>query len=229
MNDETPHVPSCVGIILDGNRRWAREKGLPTLEGHRKGYAKLKNFTEWSCDAGVKFLVAYVFSTENWNRPPEEVQYLMNLNRLLLKQDRVWAKKEGVRIRVIGSRERLDADIVASIQEIEKETASYDRITLVLALNYGGRTEIAEAAQSLAEQGKTITEQSLGEALWSHDIPDPELIIRTSGEQRLSGFLTWKSVYSELLFLKKNFPDIEQSDVTDAVAEYARRGRRFGA
>jgi len=229
MNETEQHIPNCVGIILDGNRRWAREKGFPTLEGHRRGYAKLKSFTEWSRDAGIQYVIAYVFSTENWNRSPEEVSYLMNLNRTLLRQDRAWAKKEGVRVRVIGSRERLDPDIVESINEIEKETANNNRITLVIALNYGGRLEITEAAQSLAKAGKAISEQSLSDALWSHDIPDADLIIRTSGEQRLSGFLTWKSVYSELLFLKKNFPDIEQSDVTDAVAEYTRRGRRFGA
>lgn len=229
MTEEASHIPKSIGIILDGNRRWARERGLPTLEGHRRGYNNLKLFTEWARNAGVSYVTAYVFSTENWNRSTEEIDYLMDLSRTLLRKDRAWTNKEGVRIRVVGSHDRLAPDIVESIAEIEKETANNTRITLALALNYGGRLEIVEAAQRLAREGKDITESSLSESLWSHDIPDPDLIIRSSGEQRLSGFMTWKSVYSEFIFTPKNFPAIEESDFKEMLSEYAGRKRRFGA
>jgi len=228
MTDTKSSVPNSIGIILDGNRRWARERGLPTLEGHRAGYANLKKFTEWSRDAGIAFVTAYVFSTENWNRSPDEVSYLMNLNHTLLTNDKKWANKEGVRIRVIGSKDRLDPDIVESIAKIEQETSQNNRVTLVLALNYGGRLEIVTAAQELARSGKEITESTLEGALWSHDIPDPDLIIRTSGEQRLSNFMTWRSVYSELLFVQKHFPAFDKTEFDAALAEYSQRQRRFG-
>lgn len=227
---ESPTI-NHLAIIMDGNRRWAKAQGLPTLEGHRRGYQKLKDVGSWCIDRGIKLLTVYAFSTENWNRSQEEVSYLMDLLKQGLTLELPEFKKRGIRLRVIGSRDELSQDLRDAIEHAQTETAGNDRGTLNIALNYGGRLEIVRAVQSLIEQGKTrdeIDEAAISGAIWTADQPDPDLIIRTSGEQRLSGFLTWQSVYSELLFIDKHWPAFEQSDLDAVIEEYANRQRRFG-
>jgi len=220
-------IPMCMGVIVDGNRRWAKENGSSSFEGHRAGYAKLKEFAVWTRDSGIKYLIAYVFSTENWSRGEGEVSYLMDLLRLMLGKERAWANKEGIKIKVAGSRDRLDQDIVRLVEETERETAKNDSLTFVLALNYGGRSEIIEAARKAALEGE-ITEESINKHLFTADIPDPDLIVRTGGNYRLSNFLPWQSIYSELIFVGKYFPALCKADFGDIMIEYASRERRFG-
>jgi undecaprenyl diphosphate synthase len=222
-------VPDCVGIILDGNRRWAKSKGLFSLEGHRVGLLQtLKNAVLFVRDAGVKHFAAYMFSTENWSREPAEVSYLMNLFRESIKKEIHELGKEGVRVRFVGQRKRFSEDLQKSMDEIEKETENNSAITLWCCLSYGGRAEIVEAANKLVASGKEITEESMNENLWTADMPEPNIIIRTSGEMRLSGFLTWKSVYSELFFTKTLWPDFSKEEFMKILEEYSERERRMG-
>lgn len=223
-------VPQCLGIIIDGNRRWARERGLPTLEGHRLGLEKVSEVMRWAQSAGIGHVIIYAFSTENWNRSPEEVNYLMNLFRTeLLGQVKRW-QAEKIRLRFIGSRERLDGDIQRGMEKAERDTAEASIITLVLAVSYGGRPEIVAAVNKLIQSGTkdAISEDLFAQNLWTVGIPDPDLIIRTAGEQRLSNFLTWQSVYSELFFIKTYWPDFSEAEFKQILAEYAGRERRFG-
>lgn len=229
MNERATAVPLCVGIILDGNRRWAKDRGLPKLEGHRVGLLEtLKNTVKFVQKKGIKHLVAYMFSTENWNREPAEVSYLMDLFRESIRTQMKELAEENVRVRFIGQRERFSPDLQAAMQDVEKDTAQNDGITLWCCLSYGGRAEIAAAARQAAEQGEEITEGSISRNLWSADMPDPDIIIRTSGEQRLSGFLTWQSVYSELFFTDTKWPDFSEEEFEAILAEFAERERRHG-
>lgn len=218
---------SCIGIIMDGNRRWAKSRGLPKLEGHRAGVEAVKKATRFVRDRGIKNLVVYAFSTENWNREADEVSYLMNLIREFAQKEMRELGKEGVRVRFVGQRERLATDVRDSIDAIEKETAHNTTITLWLCVSYGGRAEIVAAANAAAEKG-TITEESLAQNLWTAGMPDPDIIIRTSGEKRLSGFLTWQSVYSELFFTDTKWPDFSKEEFERILAEYRNRKRNFG-
>lgn len=228
MNDSREVTPHCIGIILDGNRRWARERGLPTLDGHRKGFENLIDATRWVRDRGISHLAVYAFSTENWNRSPEEVSYLMDLFKTMAGAQLADLAAEGIRTRFIGQRERFSSEMQALMQETEAKGASDARLTLWTCLSYGGRAEIVEAAAILARRGETITEKTLRAAMWTADMPDPDLIIRTGGEKRLSGFLTWGSVYSELFFVKKYWPDFNENDLGAVLGEYAQRERRMG-
>ena len=223
----SPQTVQCIGIILDGNRRWAKERGLPTLEGHRRGFENLKNAARWVRDRGIRHLVVYAFSTENWNRAPEEVTYLMDIMRDAASSDTNELVKEGVRIRFAGERERLAPDLQKSLTEMERESEKNTELTLWVCLSYGGRAEIIAAARSAAEVGE-INEVSLTERLWTSGMPDPDIIIRTGGAQRLSNFLTWQSVYSELFFLNTFWPDFSEKDLDAVLAEYAARTRNFG-
>lgn len=225
----TNTTPACVGIIMDGNRRWAKEKGLPALEGHRRGYEKTRDVLTWASEAGVKFLVLYAFSTENWKRTTEEVGYLMDLFTRLLKHEVEWIEKEGYRIRCIGQRERFSPELRKLMDEAEKRTAKNTGTTLVLALSYGGRAEILEGVRKVAREGKAdVTEAEFFSLLWSKDIPDPDIIIRPGGEKRLSGFLTWQSVYSELFFTDTKWPDFSLEEFQAMLAEFGARERRRG-
>jgi undecaprenyl diphosphate synthase len=226
--NENPLVPQCVGIILDGNRRWAKERGLPKLEGHRVGVEAVKNTTRFVRDRGIPNLAVYAFSTENWNREPGEVSYLMDLFREFIKKEVAELGKEGVRARFVGQRNRFSEDLQTAMQESETATASNNRITLWVCLSYGGRAEIVEAARRAAASGVEITEESLKQAMWTAEMPDPDIIIRTSGEKRLSGFLTWGSVYSELFFTETKWPDFSEKEFDAILAEYAERERRHG-
>ena len=226
MNDR---IPTCVGIILDGNRRWAKEHGLPKLEGHRVGLLEtLRETVRFMHKRGVKHVVVYMFSTENWNREPEEVSYLMNIFRESVRKEAKDLHEENVRIRYVGQRERFAKDLQEAMDETEKDTAKNDGITLWTCLSYGGRAEIVAAARAAAASGKEITEESLAKHMWTAEMPDPDIIIRTSGEQRLSGFLTWGAVYSELFFIDTKWPDFSEKEFDAILAEFADRERRHG-
>ncbi|MBI5400854.1 MAG: di-trans,poly-cis-decaprenylcistransferase [Candidatus Yonathbacteria bacterium] len=221
--------PRCIGIILDGSRRFAKAKGLPTFEGHRRGLEKIQDIMGWTRKAGVPFVVAYAFSTENWNRAQEEVSYLMGLFKEMLTLKLADFKKEGFRVRCIGDLARFSPKLQTLMRETEEETARLPGPTLVLALSYGGRAEILKAVSRAAAEGKTrITEKEFSSYLWSNGIPDPDIIIRTGGDKRLSGFLTWQSVYSELFFVDTLLPDFSESEFQSILTEFGRRDRRMG-
>ena len=222
-------TPRTIGIIMDGNRRYAKHEGIPTLEGHRRGYEKIKEVISWSKEAGVENLIVYAFSTENWHRAPEEVQYLMELlHRALIEMTDV-AKKEGIRLRIIGERNRFSSDIQEAIMRAEKETED-EVFTFVIALSYGGRAEILQAiTRILKDNPDTVTEEQFSAQLWTNGIPNPDMIICTSGEKRLSGFLPWQSVYSELFFTDTFWPAFTRDEFLRMLEEYAERDRRYGS
>lgn len=220
-----------LAIILDGNRRWAKERGLPTLEGHRRGYDNVKTIGLVAFERGIKFFTVFAFSTENWKRAAEEVSYLMGLLHHALSSELDFFMKHNVRLKVIGRREGLTEKLIAAIDAAEAKTAGNTAGQLNLGINYGGRAEIVEAIRSIVAEGhkpEEITDEFLSSKMWMAGIPDPDLLIRTSGEQRLSGFLTWESVYSELMFVKKHWPDFSIEDLDAAIAEFESRERRFG-
>ncbi len=224
-------VPCHLGIIMDGNRRWAKERGLPGLEGHREGAEKIREVVKWCKSHGVKILTLYAFSTENWNRSPEEVNFLMRLLGTFLEKEMKEFQKRKVKLQIIGQRERLPASLLKKIGEAEDLTKNNDDLILILAISYGGRAEIVRALKKMI-QGKIssgkVTEEKVAEYLYTAGLPDPDLIIRTSGEQRISGFLLWQSAYSELYFTNKYWPDFLEKDFDEALAEYDKRQRRFG-
>lgn len=213
---------------MDGNRRWAKAKGLSKLEGHRVGLLEtLRNAVRFVRARNIKHLVVYMFSTENWNREPAEVSYLMDLFRESVQKEMKELGTEGVRIRFAGQRERFSASLQQAMNDTEEETLQNDAITLWCCLSYGGRAEIVAASRGAAEGGE-ITEDSLARHLWTADMPDPDIIIRTGGEKRLSGFLTWQSVYSELFFSDTLWPDFEKEEFDAILEEFAQRERRRG-
>ncbi len=214
---------------MDGNRRWAKAKGLPALEGHRRGYEKTHEVLLWASKLGVRYLILYAFSTENWSRTKEEVGYLMGLLHLLLSRDVTRIAKEGYRIRCIGERGRFSPDLQKLMNGAEELTAKNTGTMLVLALSYGGRAEILAGVRKILCGKKTeITETDFSSSLWSAGIPDPDMIIRPGGEKRLSGFLTWGSVYSELFFTDTKWPDFSLEEFQAMLAEFGTRERRIG-
>lgn len=220
---------TCVGIIMDGSRRWARAHGRPVYDGHREGCKKLKEVLRWSREAGIPHVVAYAFSTENWQRSEEEVSYLLKLFRSILENETKKMIKERVRVRFIGDRSRFSEDLQKMMRRMETETVAAYEITLHLAVSYGGRAEIVAAANMLlAEGATTVTESSFAQMLWSHPMPDPDIIIRTGGEKRLSNFLPWQSVYSELFFTDSFWPAFTKEEFDAMLAEFATRERRRG-
>jgi undecaprenyl diphosphate synthase len=228
-------VPRHVAIIMDGNGRWAAARGLPRGEGHRRGVEALRRTVRAAGDLGIDFLTIFSFSAENWSRPPAEIRELMGLLRRFVRHDLADLHRRGVRVRVIGEREDLDPDIRRLLDEAEELTKDNNRLVLVVAFNYGARQEIARAARRMAAAvaaGKlavsAVTADSLASYLDLPDLPDPDLIIRTSGEQRLSNFLLWQAAYSELVFVPIHWPDFDKDALESAIAEYARRERRFG-
>lgn len=229
--------PAHIAIIMDGNGRWATARGLPRTAGHKKGVEAVRQAIEGAREMGVRFLTLYSFSTENWSRPEDEVSTLMQLLRFYLRGEIAKLHKNGIRLRVIGDRSRLSSDIQALIKTSEVLTAGNTEMTLVLALSYGGRQELVDAARQLAvavARGE-LAADAIGEADFAarlttgSDIPDPDLMIRTSGEKRISNFLLWQLAYAELVFLDTLWPDFTKRDLADAIQEYHRRDRRFGA
>ena len=220
-----------IAIVMDGNRRWAKKKGLPAFEGHRQGYDKLKKVGEWLLDRGVKIFTVYAFSTENWNRSKREVDYLMNLFRRALSKEIQEFNKRGIKLNVLGRISGLPKDLQKMADSAMKLTKNNRRGILNLCINYGGRMEIVDAVKNIVNQkipAKKINEKTIENNLYFISQPDPDLIIRTSGEQRLSGFLTWQSVYSELYFTPVVWPDFSQKDLDKAIDWYYSRERRFG-
>lgn len=229
MNDNIKKTPQCVGIIMDGNRRWAKERGLTTLEGHKRGYEKLKDVVSWLKECGVRNSIFYAFSTENWNRAEEEVGYLMTLIKDALVNDWEDLMKKNVRIRFIGQTERFSEDLQKEMKRAEEETAENTEGTIALALSYGGRAELVAATHKIIAAGiHNVTEEDISKHMWTAGMPDPDMVIRTSGEQRLSGFLAWQSVYSELFFTETHWPALEKEELRRMLDEYARRKRRHG-
>lgn len=224
-------IPEHIAFILDGNRRWARARGLPTLEGHRRGYERAMDLGEWCREAGVHYLTVYAFSTENWKRSKREVGYLMRLLKNGLTKDARRLHEKGIRVRVIGKVRELGKDLRKAIRDIERLTARNTKGVMNLAINYGGRWDITEAVRRAARDGVSVqrlTPDVLSRYTYTAGQPDPDLIVRTSGEQRLSGFLTWQSAYSELLFVDKLLPAFTKRDFQGVLREYAKRRRRFG-
>ena len=225
-------IPKHIGIILDGNRRWARAKGLSTFEGHRKGYENIAKITKYAFKRGVEVVTVYAFSTENWNRDKKEIEYLISLFRLLVNKEVNNLAKEGIRVNFFGRLEDFDKDLQKSILKAKEKTKNGTNGTLNICLSYGGRDELVRAFKKIISQGivaDKINEELVSKNLDSVGIDDPDMIIRTSGEQRLSGFLTWQSVYSELYFPKKEWPAFDTADLDEAIEEYSKRQRRFGA
>jgi undecaprenyl diphosphate synthase len=228
-------VPRHVALIMDGNGRWAASRGLPRFEGHRRGVEALRRAVRAAIDLQISYLTVYSFSAENWSRPREEVQSLLGLLHRFIRNDLAELHASNVRVRVIGARADLSADILDLLREAEEVTAENTGLTLVVAFNYGARQEIAAAARALAEMvaaGRLSPDQIDAEAIAARldtaDIPDPDLIIRTSGEQRLSNFLLWQAAYAEFVFLPILWPDFDRAAMIAALQEYAHRERRFG-
>lgn len=233
---EFPHIPRHVAVIMDGNGRWAKERGLPRREGHRAGAESVREITDACIDLGVDYLTLYAFSSENWNRPEAEVRALMELLDRFLSEKARDLKKQNIRLKTIGQIERLPAKTRKLLERLIEETKHHTALTLVLALSYGAREEIVAAARSLATDaaaGKINPEQIdctvFAERLQTSGIPDPDLLIRTSGEMRVSNFLLWQISYAEIVIVRKYWPDFRRQDLLDAVGEYQRRHRRFGA
>jgi undecaprenyl diphosphate synthase len=228
-------TPRHVAIIMDGNGRWAAARGLPRVEGHRRGVEALRRTVRAAGDLGISYLTIFSFSSENWSRPASEIRDLLGLLRRFIRNDLADLHKSNVRVRIIGERDDLDRDIRLLLQEAEDLTRNNDGLTLVVAFNYGARQEIARAARRLALEvsaGRLSADAITPELITSHldapDLPDPDVIVRTSGEQRLSNFLLWQAAYSELVFLPINWPDFDRAALEAAIAEYRRRERRFG-
>lgn len=225
-------VPVHIACVMDGNGRWANIRGLPRTEGHAAGEAALLDAVEGALEIGVKWLTMFAFSTENWRRPVDEVRYLMNFNEGLLLRRRDELHEKGVRIRFSGRRDwRVPKRVIRRMDESAALTASNKRMTLTMAFNYGGRAEIVDAVKSILADRVPIDkvdERTIRSRLYYPDMPDPDLVIRTSGEYRISNFLLWELAYSELVFMDVLWPDFRRSHLYEAVAEYQRRERRFG-
>jgi undecaprenyl diphosphate synthase len=228
-------IPRHVAIVMDGNGRWARQRGLPRTEGHRRGIEALRRAVEAAGEAGIEYLTVFGFSSENWTRPPREISDLMGLLRYYLRAETAEFHKKGARLRVIGERSRLDADIIGLIENAERLTERNTRINITVALSYGGRQDILQASRRLAEavvagrlDPNAIDERLFAHALWTHELPDADLVIRTSGEKRISNFLLWQSAYAEFVFLDTLWPDFAKADLDHALREFTRRDRRFG-
>lgn len=229
---EAAKPPVHIGYILDGNRRWARKHSLPTLDGHLAGYNALKEVVEATFDAGVQYISLYAFSTENWQREEKEVNHLMKLAMRVFSLDLNQLIKRRVRIRFLGSREGLTGKMLEAIDNAETRTQEFEGRTLGVCFNYGGQQEIAEAVKACLRDGlkeEDVSLEAIRSRLFVPEIPPVDMVVRTSGERRLSNFMLWRVAYSELLFLDKYWPDMTKTDVTGIIDEYNRRIRRYGA
>lgn len=231
MAEQSKNIPQHLGIIMDGNRRYAKALGLPSFEGHRAGYETLKNVGDWCLDIGIRYITVYGFSTENWKRSETEVAYLMELFHKAVTEELSTFQKKGIQLRIIGEKRGLPEKLIQAFADAEMATEKNARGVLSLAINYGGRLEIMDAVKEMMREGKKpeeVTEELLADHLWTKGIPDPDLIVRTSGEQRLSNFLPWQSAYSEIYFEEKTWPALTRADFDRIIEWYANRERRFG-
>ena len=233
--EDTHQPPDHIAIIMDGNGRWATARGLPRVLGHQAGAQAVRRIVEAACELGVKVLTLYAFSWENWDRPPDEIQELMGLLDEFLRRETPTLLANHVRLRAIGRLDHIPMGVLTNLRRMIAQTAQFERMTLTLALSYGGRQEIVDAARRLAQAVRVgalapeqIDEAVFAQHLYAPDLRDPDLLIRTSGEQRLSNFLLWQSSYTELYVTPKPWPDFSKEDLVDAIAEYERRDRRFG-
>ena len=226
-----PEPVGFVAIILDGNGRWAMSRGLPVAEGHREGTRALRRTVEAAIELEIGSLVVYGFSTENWTRPPDEVDSLMEIFSETIDRELPDLAKQGVRVRFLGRRDRAPDELQEKMADLEARTGTNDRLDLWIAFDYGGRAELADAARRLIQAGiqpDEIDEDTFARALYEPELPDPDLLIRTAGDQRISNFLLWQLAYAELVFVEKPWPDFGEEDLRAALAEYAHRDRRFG-
>lgn len=224
-------IPHHIILCPDGNRRWAQKKGLSTLKGHQIGYQNLIKFCQWCSDRKVKVLTAFGFSTENWDRPKKEIEYLMKLFEIGLTQNMKKYAKNGIKVRIIGQRDKLPKTLQKIINKVEDITKDNDKFYLNLAVSYGGRWDILEAFKKIFKKKiseKRFNEDLINSYLSTSGLPEPDLVIRTGGEKRLSNFLLWQTAYSELFFLDKLWPDFSEKDLDKVIEEYAQRQRRFG-
>jgi undecaprenyl diphosphate synthase len=232
LESPAPAPARSVAIIMDGNGRWAAARSLPVAEGHREGARALRRTVEAAIDLDVRSLAVYAFSTENWSRPPDEVESIMELMDETIDRELPDLARQGVRTRFFGRRDRVPETLRAKMATLEQETAGNERLQLWIAFDYGGRAELVEAARRVVEDGldsSDVSEEALAARLFAPELPDPDLVIRTSGEQRVSNFLLWQSAYAEFLFTDTLWPDFGEEELRAALDEYARRGRRFGA
>ena len=221
-------IPNHIAIVMDGNGRWASKRFLPRIAGHKKGVDSLRRCVKACADRGVGVLTVFAFSSENWNRPAEEVSGLMDLFAIALTREVPNLKADGVQIHFIGERETLSSKVSAGITGAELETEHNSRLILNICFNYGGRWDIVQAAAKLAAQGQAVTESALNSAMALAHVPDPDLVIRTGAEQRISNFLLWQSAYSEFVFSDKLWPEFDEAALDNAIAEFSSRERRFG-
>ncbi|OFK65192.1 isoprenyl transferase [Corynebacterium sp. HMSC076G08] len=228
-------LPRHIALVMDGNGRWAEERGMKRTEGHRRGEAVLLDVVDACLSLGVPYLSAYAFSTENWRRSAEEVRFLMGFNRDVLRRQRHWLNERGVRVVWAGRRPRLWRSVIKELEAAEELTKDNTTMTLVMCVNYGGRAELVDGIRSLAEQvsrgeldPRSINEKTVSSVMYDPDMPDVDLFLRPSGEKRTSNFLLWQSAYAEMIYQDKLFPDFTPEDLFAAVEEYARRDRRFG-
>ncbi len=229
------NIPQHVAIIMDGNGRWAKSRFLPRTAGHKKGLETVREVVRDAAEIGIRYLTLFGFSSENWKRPEDEVRDLMGLLRFYLKRETQSLHQQNVRLRVIGNRSRLALDIQENLKSVEALTANNTGLTLIIALSYGSRDEIVHAAKTIARNVADgacsvdeVSEDMISSCLFTHDIPDPDLLIRTSGEQRVSNFLLWQIAYAELVFVDTLWPDFKKQDLLAAIAEYGQRERRYG-
>ena len=237
LQDLNPkRIPRHVAIVMDGNGRWAAQRGLPRTKGHEAGERALYDVVEGALDVGLGYLTVYAFSTENWRRPPQEVRWLMNFNRSLIRERRDELHERGVRITFTGRRDwRLPRSVQREMEDAEQLTRGNDRLVFTIALNYGGRMEIVDAVKRMLAdhdagrlRGERITEASVSRRLYRPDVPDPDLVIRTSGEMRISNFLIWEAAYAELWFTPVLWPDFSREHLFEAIRDFQKRDRRYG-
>jgi len=222
-------IPRHIGIIMDGNGRWARRRGLPRVEGHRRGAQVAEDVIYWARDLGIEYLTLFTFSSENWARPKREIEFLFNMLKRRIEEKKDELVSEGVKVIFAGRLERLPEDLQRACRDLMEATKDNHRITVVSALNYGGRSEIIDAVKRMLQEGvKHLDEDTFRKYLYVPDLPDPDLVIRTGGEFRLSNFMLWQLAYTELLILDKYWPEFTKEDLILAIDEYAKRERRFG-
>lgn len=231
MADKNQNLPNHLGFIMDGNRRWARDQGLQTFEGHRQGYESLKKIVEYAAKKKIKNLSFYAFSTENWARSKKEVSFLMDLILKMMTRDLAEIKQKGVRIFWLGSEAKLSSKLVEALNNAVEVTKDNTKINVGICFNYGGQMEIVEAVKKIIEDNlkpEEIEEKTLSRYLYSPELPAVDMVIRTSGERRISNFMLWRVAYSEMYFINKHWPDFEAEDFDDVLLEYGKRQRRFG-
>lgn len=228
-------IPAHIGVIMDGNGRWAKARGRPRTDGHSEGVKALRRLVELSIRYGVRYLTVFSFSSENWSRPKDEISFIFSLLRRFVASDLERLTQNNVQVRIIGSRTGLDPSLLRLIDDVETKTRSNTGLTLLVAFNYGGKAEIADAVRQIASRvasgelaPEAISEETVSAALYTAGVPDPDLIIRTSGEQRFSNFLLWQSAYSELAFVSCNWPDFDETTFLEVLEDYSARERRFG-